>query len=107
MGSQGPPSVEYHGINFHWSEPESVKPLALAALAFDAIMTYLPAVAICCHQPGKECGPYVALKHWLQRSEVPLPAVRDVPMPSAERAIAAAQHAIEVADAAGDEWLKV
>ena len=48
----------------------------------------------------------MALKHWLQRSEAPLPAVRDVPMPSAEHAIAAAQQAIEVADAAGDEWLK-
>lgn len=54
----------------------------------------------------EECGPYVALKHWLQRSEVPLPTVRDVPMPSAERAIAAAQHAIEVADEAGARWLE-
>ena len=54
----------------------------------------------------QECGPYVALKHWLQRSDVPLPPVRDAPMPSAERAIHAARKAIETADAAGAAWLQ-
>lgn len=54
----------------------------------------------------QECGPYVALKHWLQRSDVPLPPVRDAPMPSAERAIRAAQQSIQAADAVGAEWLQ-
>jgi len=71
-----------------------------------ASRSYLLLVHRAAKQVLEECGPYVALKHWLQRSEVPLPTVRDVPMPSAERAIAAAQHAIEVADEAGARWLE-
>ncbi|CAE7516983.1 trmA [Symbiodinium pilosum] len=53
----------------------------------------------------QECEPYVALKNWLQRAEVPLPTVRDMPLPSAQRAIVTAQQSIKEADLAGTAWL--
>eukprot|EP00439_Symbiodinium_sp_Y106_P020689 s2359_g2.t1 len=43
----------------------------------------------------EECEPYVALKNWLQRVEVPIPAVRETPLPTAERAVATALKSIE------------
>ncbi|CAJ1442403.1 unnamed protein product [Effrenium voratum] len=69
-----------------------------------ASRSYLLLVHRAAKQVLEECEPYVALKHWLQRAEVPLPA-RDMPMPSAERAIQAAQRAVQEADAAGSAWL--
>jgi len=54
----------------------------------------------------EECEPYVALKNWLQRVEVPIPAVRETPLPTAERAVATALKSIEEADKASAAWLR-
>ena len=70
-----------------------------------ASRSYLLLVHRAAKQVLEECEPYVALKNWLQRAEVPLPTVRDVPLPSAQSAIVAAQQSIKEADLAGAAWL--
>lgn len=71
-----------------------------------ASSSYLLFIHRAAKQVLEECEPYVALKHWLQRSERPLPTLRRNPVPSATRAWSAAMQAIRNADEVGATWLK-
>ncbi|CAE7351754.1 trmA [Symbiodinium sp. CCMP2592] len=64
-------------------------------MAGSASRSYLLLVHRAAKHVLEECEPYVALKNWLQRVEVPIPAVRETPLPTAERAVATALKSIE------------
>jgi len=68
--------------------------------------SYVYSVNRAATQVLEECEAYVALKHWLQRAELPMSLEQALPVPSAQRLVEAAELATQEADAAGDIWLQ-